>query len=70
MIKPAFLTASIDAKRDYSSYSVRTFLGMDDEQLAQVDPLAMNLVVAREIPQLASLEMATTSRSQIDGQVI
>ncbi len=46
-----------DYRRDYSAYSVRTLLGMSDEQLAVADPLAMNLLVAREISSLANLEI-------------
>lgn len=32
-------------------------LALTDEELAQVDPLVMNLLVARSIPSLADLEI-------------
>lgn len=38
--------------------SVRDLVAMDDEQLAVVDPLEMNLLVAKGIPALADLDIA------------
>ncbi|MDA0284251.1 MAG: hypothetical protein O3B86_12950 [Planctomycetota bacterium] len=53
---------SIDCDRDYSGVTLGDLLAMRPEELAGVDPLASNLLVAREIPSLASLEIAPYQR--------
>ena len=37
--------------------TVRSFLGMEDDELAVVDPVVMNLVVAKGIPALANIDI-------------
>jgi hypothetical protein len=46
---------SVDWHRNYEDTSLSDLLAMPDEALAAVDPLAMNLVVAKGIPSLADL---------------
>lgn len=58
MKSPVLVVDSIDWKRDYSAMNVGHLLAMTKSELAAVDPLAMNLIVAKEIPTLASLDIA------------
>jgi hypothetical protein len=50
-------TARIDWARDYSGLRVADLLALDDLTLAAFDPLAINLIVAREISSLADLDI-------------
>ena len=54
----SFEAATIDWSRDYSRIELRHLLAMTENELAAVDPLAMNLVVAKGIECLADLEIA------------
>jgi transglutaminase superfamily protein len=54
---PVTVVALIDWERSYDDTSLAELLAMSDEQLAAVDPLAMNLVVAKGIPSLAALRI-------------
>src|SRR5262245_47550864 len=42
---------------DYSDVTTEQLIGLSDEQLAGLDPLAVNLVVAKGTPRLANLEI-------------
>lgn len=42
---------------DYSGVTTDQLVGLTDEQLAAVDPLAMNLIVAKGTPRLADLDL-------------
>ncbi len=55
---PIIVSYEIDWRRDYSSITLSNLIEMTDEKLASVDPLAINLVVAKGIPSLAELEIA------------
>ncbi len=46
----------------------RQLLCYSDERLAKVDPLVMNLLVARSIPCLAELIFANTKRWRTNGR--
>jgi hypothetical protein len=54
---PVIVPAEIDWHRDYSKTTLGELVGMTDEELATVDPLAMNLIVAKGVPALADLEI-------------
>lgn len=54
---PVFVADGIDWDRDYSSTRLDGLVGMTDVELATVDPLAMNLIVAKGTPSLAHLEI-------------
>ncbi len=54
---PVIVADSVDWNRDYSDTQLADLLAMTDEQLAAVDPLAANLVVAKGIPALADLSI-------------
>jgi hypothetical protein len=43
---------------DYTGITTDQLVGLTDAQLAEFDPLAVNLIVAREIPSLANLELS------------
>jgi hypothetical protein len=45
----------------------RQLLARSDAELASVDPLVMNLLVARSIPSLADLDVPATSVSPTSG---
>ncbi|MEQ9411709.1 MAG: hypothetical protein RIK87_28600 [Fuerstiella sp.] len=47
-----------DWTRDYSSLETRHLVAMTEPELASVDPLATNLIVAKDIPSLADLDVA------------
>lgn len=55
---PVIVPGEIDWRRDYSSTTLADLLGMSDDELATVDPLAVNLIVAKGIPSLADLDIA------------
>lgn len=59
---PVFVAPERDWDHDYSSASVGTFLAMSDEELATVDPLGVNLTVAKGIPSLGDLDIAGYQR--------
>lgn len=63
---PVYCSPYIDWSRDYSGWTVRDLLAQNDFELAAVDPLAMNLIVAREIPQLADLDIRPYQQ-QVNG---
>jgi hypothetical protein len=42
---------------DFTSLSVRSLLGMSDATLGAVDPVVLNLTVAKEIPSLDGLDV-------------
>ncbi len=52
---PVLIAESVDWNRSYDDISLADLIGMTDAQLAAVDPLAMNLLVAQGIPSLACL---------------
>jgi hypothetical protein len=54
---PVIVSPEIDWERDYSRTTIYQLLDMSEEELAAVDPLAMNLIVAKGIPELADLEI-------------
>ncbi len=54
---PVIVADNIDWKRDYSGMTAAHLLAMTNEEMAAVDPLAMNLLVAKEIPQLQTLDI-------------
>ncbi|MDZ4658195.1 MAG: hypothetical protein SH868_11515 [Bythopirellula sp.] len=58
MKSPVLVANRIDWNRDYSATNVGHLLAMTKSELATVDPLAMNLIVAKEISTLASLDIA------------
>ena len=55
---PVLVADQIDWLRDYSATKVGHLLGMSNRQLAAVDPLVMNLLVAKDLPSLASLDIS------------
>ncbi|MEQ8788180.1 MAG: transglutaminase family protein [Pirellulaceae bacterium] len=59
----------INAGRDYSSVTAEELAALSDEMLAEVDPLAMNLVVANGIPTLAELDIRKY-REKLDRWVL
>jgi hypothetical protein len=42
---------------DYSGITAEQLVGLSDEQLAEFDPLAVNLIVAKGVPRLADLDI-------------
>ena len=54
---PVMVPSSIDWDRDYSGIELGELLGMPNDDLADVDPLAMNLIVAKGIPSLGRLNV-------------
>lgn len=57
MSSPVLAPAEPAWRRDYAGVTTDHLLALTDQQLAAVDPLAMNLIVAREIPSLARLDL-------------
>lgn len=55
---PVLVPAQPDWYGDFTGVTTEQLLGLTDEQLATVDPLAVNLIVAREVPSLAGLDIA------------
>jgi len=47
----------IDWQRDYSKLSAADLVALTDGELAAIDPLAMNLIVAKGLPSLANLDI-------------
>lgn len=54
---PVVVANQIDRTRDYSQWTVGHLLGMPAEELAAVDPVAINLIVAKGVPALADLDI-------------
>ncbi|MEX0792978.1 MAG: transglutaminase family protein, partial [Pirellulaceae bacterium] len=54
---PVIVPDRIDWERDYQSVTVDQLIAMPPEQLAAVDPLVMNLLVAQGLPALADLDI-------------
>jgi hypothetical protein len=52
-----------DSTAPLQERTLRSLLGYTDAQLAVVDPLEMNLLVAKEIPSLAQLDIAAYKRT-------
>ena len=68
-VRPIIVAPEVDWLRDYSRTGLRHLLAMDEEELATVDPLASNLIVAKEVDDLADLEVAgyqSTVNSWVD----
>lgn len=65
---PVRVCSGIDRKPDYSKFAAADLAAMSDKQLAAVDPLAMNLVVAKGVPSLANLDVRRY-QSIVDGWV-
>lgn len=59
---PVALPARVDAARDYSKSRTLELAARTDAELATVDPVAMNLVVAKGIPTLAELDIGRYQR--------
>lgn len=55
---PILVAAEIDCWRDYSKMEFRHLLAMNEDELSTVDPLVMNLLVAKEIDGLKTLDIA------------
>ncbi len=66
---PVMVPSSIDWERDYSKLTAADLAKMSDEQLATVDPLAMNLIVAKGVPSLADLDIRHY-QDIVDGWVL
>lgn len=49
----------IDLDRDYSKVTVPTLMSLTESELTAVDPLAINLTVAKGIPGLDEINIAT-----------
>jgi len=54
---PVIVAPTIDWDRDYSRTTLADLLCMTDLELAAVDPLAMNLIVAKGVPALQDLDI-------------
>lgn len=54
---PVIVADQIDWRRDYSRITLGELYSLSSIDLAAIDPLAMNLIVARGIPALAGLEI-------------
>jgi hypothetical protein len=55
---PVVVADAIDLQRDYATTTLNDLIAMPEAQLAKVDPLAMNLIVAKGIPSLNGLDIA------------
>jgi hypothetical protein len=66
---PVVVPSNIDWERDYSKWTTADLAVMSDEQLAAVDPLAMNLIVAKGIPSLADVDIRHY-QDIVDGWVL
>jgi hypothetical protein len=55
---PVRVAPAVDWTRDYSDWTDALLLALPESHLATVDPLAMNLLVARQLRSLADLEIA------------
>ena len=54
---PVIVQPSNDVGGDEANLTLGQLVAMSDDQLAVIDPLAMNLVVAKGVPSLASLDL-------------
>lgn len=54
--------SNVDWDRDYSDVALSDLADMTNDELATVDPLAMNLIVAKGIPVLGDLRIAKYQR--------
>ena len=54
---PVFVPRQADWNADAGDLTTDQLLGLDNGRLAEVDPLTVNLIVAREIPGLEPLEI-------------
>ncbi len=59
---PVLVPERCEWNRGYSAVTFGEFLAMRPAELGEVDPLALNLAVAREIPSLSSLEVSAYQR--------
>lgn len=66
---PVIVPRAIDLQRDYSDWTTAHLAGLTEEQLAAVDPLAMNLIVAKGLPALAHLDIVHYQQL-VDGWVL
>jgi hypothetical protein len=55
---PVLTSGEPDWLIDYAGVTAEQLLALSDEQLAGLDPLAVNLIVAKGIPQLADLDIS------------
>ena len=55
---PVVVADSIDWQHDYAATTLNDLIAMSEDRLAEVDPLAMNLVVAKGIPSLSGIDIA------------
>ena len=55
---PVTVPAQPNWTLDCSGITTDQLIGLPDEQLAEFDPLAVNLIVAREIPSLSKLDIS------------
>jgi|GEM_PF-836136 len=55
---PVVVADSIDLGRDFATTTLNDLIAMPEDRLAEVDPLAMNLIVAKGIPSLSGIEIA------------
>ncbi len=55
---PVVVADSIDWQRDYAATTVNDLSAMPEDRLAEVDPLAMNLIIAKGIPSLSGLDVS------------
>ena len=54
---PVLVPAQPNWDMDYAGITAEQLIGLSDEQLAEFDPLAVNLIVAKGIPRLADLDI-------------
>lgn len=54
---PVLVPDKIDLERDYSTVTLGQLVAMRPDELAAIDPVAMNLIVAKGIPSLAELDI-------------
>jgi len=59
---PVLMASELDWNRDYSQFSIWKALDCSDAELAAIDPLALNLVVARRIQSLSTIDICYYQR--------
>jgi hypothetical protein len=59
---PVLVAKEVDWSRDYSKLSIWKALDCSTSELSTIDPLALNLVVAKGIPTLASIDISYYQR--------
>ena len=59
---PVLVASDLDWSRDYSNFSIWKALDCSEVELAAIDPLALNLVVARGIKSLSSIDVCYYQR--------